>query len=349
MYASTLGNQPLSQLGQYLVAFNGPATEDQRVEFIQNLRNAPNLKHLSFDYVKWGLDDMEALLTNAPNLKVLGLTDVYFTLNPKFNIKDIEYELYNNLEILVIEKGCFCDNANSYLRYFAKKITHFKNLVINTMEDNQYEGFYDKHTRALAEFITKLSRLEYYRVHAFKFTKRIAQAMDESGMRLKKIDLGGWDFPAAGFKEFVKCDQMKYIETFATYGQSLNRIGYDYKKRNGGVLKKFAPFPNIKHLRMIQHQNEIDYCKDNLIPLKDILEYLPNLESITMDFGTLVVDYDQDEPLNTKLKHIKLIEFYVEAPSRFNKDQQDYQKQDDYRKRSLNIYKRLCCPTQRLR
>lgn len=49
-----------------------------------------------------------------------------------------------------------------------------------------------------------------------------------------------------------------------------------------------TPFSNIKHLRMIQDQNDVDNQESNRVPIKDILENLPNLESVTMDFGTLV-------------------------------------------------------------
>lgn len=130
----------------------------------------------------WNLSDMEALLTNAPNLKMLGLIHVGFTMGPKFKIKDHQYEPHTKLETLVIDKGSFCQVVDTYLKYFSKKIIHLKNSVINTMEDKKYEGFYNKHTAALAEFISKLSKLEYYRVHASKFTKKIALAIDESGM-----------------------------------------------------------------------------------------------------------------------------------------------------------------------
>lgn len=67
---------------------------------------------------------------------------------------------------------------------------------------------------------------------------------------------------------------------------------------------------------------QADISLPNVVYLDRIVEFLPNLESLEMDFGKMIVEYDSDKPRETKLKKLRLIEFQIDAVNKF-KDTKD--------------------------
>ncbi|CAO3627683.1 unnamed protein product [Mucor hiemalis] len=302
----------------------GMASGLDRIKFIKKLKVcAPNLTHLKLLYMGVDLKTMETLLKNTPNLKALSFTEVGFLESKKFDLSKVK--AHPGLETLSIREGSFCDAAKQWITYFSKKFIHLKNLCINKMEDNYYEGFCDKYDKQLVEWVSKLSKLEYYRVQAFILTKNIVKAMDQSGMQLKRIDLGRLFAVDKFFKWLANSNQKTSLETISSVGQPYGSIIYEFKN----FTSKLAEFTNLKHLTIFHDQNEIDL--PNKVPLDQFLKYIPNLETLKMDFGEYVVEYDKDEPMpDCKLKELVLIEFNFNAVNRFKDTEEGHLESWEY-------------------
>lgn len=303
----------------------GLASEVDRVRFVKKLKVcAPNLTHLKLMYMSFDFNTMETLLNSLPNLKALLLTEFSFIPTRKqFDFSKVK--AHPGLETLAIREGSFCSAADEWITYFSKKFIYLKNLCINKMEDISNLGFYDSYDKELVEWISKLSQLEYYRVQCFILSENIVKAMDQSGMQLKRIDLGRFFEVANFFKWLVNSNQKNSLETISSIGEPYDSILYEFKDFNA----RMAEFKNLKHLTIFHDQSEI--VLPNKVPLDEIIKYMPNLETLKMDFGEYIVEYDKDEPMpDCKLKELVLIEFKFNAINRFADTDEGHEESWEY-------------------
>lgn len=308
----------------------GLALDTDRVRFAQKLKVcAPNLTHLKLIYMSVTFKTMETLLDNSPNLKVLSLTEIGFIpYEKKFDFSKVK--AHPGLETLSIREGSFCSAADKWITYFSKKFIHLKNLCMNKMEDNSNVGFYDGYDKELVEWVSKLSQLEYYRVQCFILSENIVKAMDQSGMQLKRIDLGRFFEVSEFFRWLVDSNQKNSLETISSIGQPYKSILYEFKDFNS----RMAEFKNLKHLTIFHDQSNV--VLPNKVPLDELIRYIPNLETLKMDFGEYIVKYDKDEPMpDCKLKELVLIEFEFNAVNRFGDTEEGHEKSWEYLEKTV--------------
>ncbi|KAI9350437.1 hypothetical protein BD770DRAFT_394508 [Pilaira anomala] len=305
------------------IGMSGEASELERMELIPLLANAPNLTTLKLTDTMILPFQLDEALDSLPNLKVLAFRDVEF-VNNQLHDYDIEGSLKRDedikpsqLETLIISGGRFTEDAKIWLKYFSKKITNIKNLVWNLVENNRFERFFETHEHFLIQFLTKCHQLEFYRVHAFKLTAKILKAMTDAGVRLKHIDVET-TWASKRLEVFLKSEQMDFIETLSTSGSSYKSLAFEYRKTDEPhyLLKEIGKHPNIKNLRIIQSQQEVDSPISNKFPFDVVLNDMKHLQTLKMDFVSLILRYDSDEPVETSLTKIHIIEGYFLA-SRF--------------------------------
>lgn len=327
-----LNNFRCEKLQSVDVDFSGEASELDRIKLAGVMCNAPNLTDLKLQNTCIYVSHLEQMLNASPKLKVLACREVRFIseemrqygvctepdpLGPKYQIEP------SLLETLVITGGHIEGLATPWLKYFTKKIPHIKNLVWNFMENNHYERFYEKYERWLIQFVTQCRQLEFYRVYAFQLTAKILQAMYDAGIRLKKIDLE-LVYQMKAINLVLKSKQIDCIESLGTMGCSYNSLAYEFKDTANPdhILEEIGKHSNIKHLRIIQSQEEVDSPERNKFPFDVVLNDMKQLETLKMDFVCLSLDYDSDEPVDCSLTKVHVVEGYFEA-ARFKEEEEN--------------------------
>ncbi|KAI9347865.1 hypothetical protein BD770DRAFT_413477 [Pilaira anomala] len=335
--------------------------EYEELELMSLLVNAPKLTVLKLSNTLIFTFKLDEALDNLPKLKILSFRDVRFINNQLPDYDDIEGSLKRDedikpsqLETLIISNVLFVDDAKIWLTYFSKKITSIKNLVWNYVENNQSNGFFDTHEHFLIQFLTKCHQLEFYRVHAFELTSNILKAMTDAGIRLKHIDV---DAICDGLKMVLNSGQMDFIETLSISGNSYDGLAYEYRKTDEPdyILKEIGKHPNIKNLRIIQSQQEVNPPVSNKFPFDVVLNDMKHLQTLKMDFVSLILRYESDEPVvETSLTKVHLLEGYFLA-SRFcsEADLEEeyrfstaYNKNEDGQRNSLNYVKTILPKTE---
>jgi hypothetical protein len=324
-----LKTQLCSNLVVLDLGFSGYDDESKKTSFIAHLGNAPNLAILKTHWVAYSWKDMEKIHENTANLKVLSFVDCGFlpmegidmyamNLNvsmPRANVPKIDPAL--NIETLSIETGSFFDNEADWVAYFSIKYVNMKHYLTSPIEDETMVDHWTQQPFRSRQLVEKCTKLEVYKDHAFSLTKDILKAMDTSGIRLKSIDLGVYS-AAGDLKLLCKSDQKNYIESLTLSGQPYCVLADEFKPKTK-FIKELAKFPNLKHLRINENQNEVTGQDENRVPLDLILKELKELESLTMDFAVLEVSSKTKKPFDTKLKKLVLIESNLEAAAIKNK------------------------------
>jgi Leucine-rich repeat (LRR) protein len=333
-----LKTQLCSNLVVMDLGFSGYEDEFKKMSFIENLRNAPNLTILKTHWVNYNWKDVEKIHDNTPHLKAISFVDCGFqpmkdidmyalNLNvpmPGANVPKIKPAL--NIETLSIETGSFFNREANWIAYFTSKYVNMKHYLTSPMEDEAMEDYWTQQPFRSKQLVEKCTKLEVYKDHAFGLTKEVLTAMDQSGVRLKSIDLGVYN-AAGDFKLLCKSDQKNYIESLTLSGQSYCILADEFKPKTK-FIKELAKFPNLKHLRINENQNEVMGYDSNRVPLDLMLKELKQLETLTMDFALLEVSSKTKKPFNTKLKKLVLIESYLEAAA--IKDKKDWPASEEY-------------------
>jgi hypothetical protein len=146
------------------ISTSGLAKESERNKFIPKLKFAPNLTHLHIQDTSFKMKELENLLTVKPNLKVLDFTNVKFTFDLTFDMKDVQP---CQLETLIISGGDFNNNiiaVKRWLAFFGKKFIHLKNYIHDKMDDNDIvQGSFEEFGKCLGQnFLSKLTHWNFY-------------------------------------------------------------------------------------------------------------------------------------------------------------------------------------------
>lgn len=82
-----------------------------------------------------------------------------------------------------------------------------------------------------------------------------------------------------------------------------------------------------------------------IIPVEIMMEYLlKKLETLEMDFGTLVIEQDSVEPVSTTLKILRLIEFTIDAPNKYKKKEGETYNEEKSRQALTGEYLKKILP-----
>ncbi|KAI8638354.1 hypothetical protein BD408DRAFT_25925 [Parasitella parasitica] len=302
-----LSKKSCPQLQRLSLDILGIDDEEKKFVLYDYLKSCPNLKILDLNFANTTLEHMEKIHKYLPNLKTLLFRDIGF---PESRFKSTPAPAHS-METLFLDEITFLGNMDMWLVYFSQKYPNLRNLIIGKAED-MYDGqiaYEDKYEASLVKLVTGLKTLEFYSVQCLKLTSAVFDAMDRAGVRLKKIELGIYEAEDS-FPLLVKSQQITSLTSLTISGTSYESMAYGDKKK---FIQDLAKFPNLKHFRINQSKEEVDGPQSNRVPLDFMLESLRSLESMQMDFFTLEITREMEEPFDTKLKKLVIEECYVEA------------------------------------
>lgn len=320
---SLLKTQLCSNLVSLDIHFSDCEDEDKSTSFIRYLSNAPNLTILKTHWISYTYGDVEKIHENAPNLKALRFVECDFLPMKDIGMYALDLSVAVSsanvpkitpalkVETLSIDACSFSNREADWIAYFSHKYVNMKHYLISPIEDELMVRHWTQQPFRSKRLVEKCTKLQVYKDHAFGITKDILNAMDNSGVRLQSIDLGGYNV-AGAFKLLCKSDQKNYIESLTLSGQPYCNLIDEFKPKTN-FIKELANFPNLKHLRINENQEEVMGHEINHVPLDLILKELKELESLTMDFAIFEVSSKAKKPFVTKLKKLVLIESYLEA------------------------------------
>ncbi|GAN09589.1 hypothetical protein MAM1_0276d09119 [Mucor ambiguus] len=301
---SLLAHVACPQLKNLSLSLVGMDGEDLKFALYDYLKNCPKVKQLDLKFINATLEHMEQLHAHLPNLEVLSLTQVGLPLGkyqgtPKHAKK---------MKTLFLDEFICLDDLNQWLGYMSKKYPNLKNLIIGKAEDMNSDPIVYSDTNGLVKLIKQVPKLELYSNSCFKLTPAIVKALDSTGIQLKKIELAY--FAQESFKLLIKSQQIHSLTSLTISDISYGGMAYNREKK---FLKELGSIKHLKHLRINQSKEEVDGPVDNRVPLDDLLAAVPSLESLQMDFFTLVISRDTGEAFDTKLNKLVLEECYLDA------------------------------------
>ncbi|CAO3607770.1 unnamed protein product [Mucor fragilis] len=303
---SLLANVVCPQLTNLSLNLMGMEDEDMKFALYDYLENCPNVKLLDLKYINTLPEHMERINTHLPNLEVLSLTQVGLPLG-SFNTTP---KLAEKMETLFLDEFTAVYNFDQWLIYLSKKCPNLKSLIINKAEDMNNSRIVYNETKGMIKLIQQVPKLEFYSTGCFKLTPAIVKAMDSTGLQLKKIELGY--LTEESFKLLMKSQQIHTLTSLTLSDVSYESMTF---RREKTFLKNLSSIKHLKHLRINQSKAEVDNPKGNRVPLDDLLASVPSLESMQMDFFTLVIKRDSEKPFDTKVKRLVLEECYLEVPA----------------------------------
>lgn len=296
------------------------------IYIIQKLqRCAPNLTHLrlQFEYaLTFDIQRMEELLENTPNLEFLYLKYPYFA-ESTMDLNLTEIQAHPRLETLIFHEVQFEEDIDQWITYFSSKFVHLKQLCIIGLLTDPYESFYDGSSAQIAEWMSKLPKLEMYCMQAFILTESIIEAMDKSGMQLKNIDLGPYYSIGNYYKLLLNSKQKNSLESISSSGSSYRCIVNDFQD----FTVRISEFKNLKHLKIFRCYMDSNLnttahsptCYSEDFPLDQILRNAPKLETLSLNKAECVVEYDKKVPMpNCKLRELLLIDCKINAVNCFS-------------------------------
>lgn len=292
------------------------------VPIIKNLKCCtPNLTHLKllFDYDcfrtsrKLDFQTMEEILNNTPNLKVLVLVDPTFT-GPTRSSDFGKVKAHPRLKTLVILEGSFVDARNLWITYFSSKLLHLNNLCITELGMYPHEEFHVEINRQLAEWLSKLSKLQYYCMPAFILNETIVEAMDTSGMQLKRIDLGPYYAIGKCYKNLLNSNQKNSLETITSTGASYQCILNQFED----FTDRLTEFKKLKHLTIFLHSL---FIPDNNLPAH------VSSFSTEIPLDKLIKNVPM---MDCKLKELVLFNCEINAINRFEDTEDGHKKSLEY-------------------
>ncbi|KAK4509302.1 uncharacterized protein ATC70_007652 [Mucor velutinosus] len=309
---SLLANTACPQLKNLSLNLIGMDDEEMKFVLYDYLKNCPNVKLLDLKYINTTIEHMEQIHTHLPNLELLSLTQVGLPLG---NYKGIPKHA-EKLETLFIDNFTVVSDFDQWLVYMSKKYPNLKNLVIRNAENMNNDQVVYTETRGLIKLIKQVPKLEFYSTNCFKLTPAVFQAMDNTGIQLEKIELDF--FAGEAFKLLMKSQQIHTLTSLTVSNTSYEGMVCSGEKK---FLKALSNIKHLKHLRINQSKEEVDDPNSNRVPLDDLLASVPLLESMQMDFFTLVISRDTEAPFDSKVKRLVLEECHLEALAL--KDQED--------------------------
>lgn len=199
------------------------------------------------------------------------------------------------------------------------KLIHLKILcIINSIAAFPLAD--QNNQRLFTNWVSKLSNLECYHVHDFVITENVIKVMDESDMRLKRIDLWSPNHRIEHFHYLLTNSKQKNaLETITFAGtpyKSILHHFYDFTS----ILNKFT---NLKHLTISRSEicilgRRFECLLHNTVPFDQLIKSVPNLETLKLDFAECLVEYDEDVPMpNCRLKNLVLMECNFNVINRF--------------------------------
>ncbi|KAL9549230.1 hypothetical protein MBANPS3_005313 [Mucor bainieri] len=302
----------------------GMDDEEWKFALYDYLKNCPNVRLLNLKYVNTTPDHMEQIHTHLPKLEVLSLTQVGLPLG---NYKGTPKHAKKMQTLYLNEFTCVHD-FGPWLEYTSKKYPNLKNLILGQAENMCDERVVFTETRGLVKLIKQAPKLELYSNKCYKLTPAVIKALDDTGIQLKKIELA--IHAEECFKLLMKSQQIHSLTSLTISETSYGNMSYNREKK---FLKDLGNIKHLKHLRINQSKEEVDGPKSNRVPLDALLTAVPLLESMQMDFFTLVISRKTEEPFNTKLKKLVLEECYIEAAT--------LKGQDDWEEKSKALLHKL--------
>lgn len=304
---SLLANVACPQLRNLSLNMIGMEDEEAKFALYDYLENCPNVRLLDLKYLNTTIDHMEQIHDHLPNLEVLSLTQVGLPENDSDEDPPNQAE---KLETVFISDFTVVTDFDGWLLYMALKYPNLKNLVVGKAldmydEEVAFEGDYQW---GLLELVSTNSKLELFSPQCLQLPPIAFKKMDAAGIKLKKIELS--ILAEETFPLLMQSQQIHSLISLTISNTSYSSMTYRNKSKFHQDLKKIK---NLKHFRINQSKEEVNSPEDNRVPLDDLLKVLPSLESMQMDFFTLVISRKSKKPFNTKLKKLVLEEVYVEA------------------------------------
>ncbi|CAO3627675.1 unnamed protein product [Mucor hiemalis] len=300
-----------------------------KTQLIKNLKQcAPNLTHLELLFeIKFEIEIMEEMLNNSPNLLTLKITDCDFTRCTK-RIDFSKVVAHPGLKSLVVRDCEFIQTEDQWFAYFSKKFVHLKNLYICNIGDT---------------LDLDIPSIEYYSVQFPNLlTEELVKALDQSGMQLKRVDLGNHYYVGSIYKSLMNSKQKDTLETITSTGVSCQRILHQFPD----FISRLTEFTSLKHLTIFQCDKHFPFYQMNsprdqsiaynVVPLDLLIKNSPNLETLKLDFTECILEYEKDEPMpDCKLKELVLVESKINAVNRFESTVEGYTKSWDYVKNTV--------------
>lgn len=302
---SLLAHAACPRLKNLSLSLVGTDDEERKFVLYDYLKHCPNVRLLDLKYINTTVEHMEKIHTHLPNLQVLSLTQVGLPLG---NFKGSPSQHAEKMETLFLDEFTTLSDINPWLTYMSKKYRNLKNLYFGKAEDMYNERVVYTDTHGLVKLIKQLPKLEFYGTTCFKMTPAVIKAIDDTGIQLKKIELGY--FADEGFKLLMKSQQIHSLTSLTISDTSYEGMTFRGEKK---FLKALSEIKHLKHLRINQSKEEVDNPCGNRVPLDDLLASVPLLESMQMDFLTLVVKRKTKTPFDSNVKKLVLEECTVEA------------------------------------
>ncbi|KAI9267283.1 hypothetical protein EDC94DRAFT_602808 [Helicostylum pulchrum] len=259
-------------------------------ELIKHLQYVPALKYLHFEKPVLGLNDMENIHINLPNLRELQLNFVCMSFDcnartfpfknitcgdPATGVEKIDFTFYVNSFSTLHTLQRSKKTLTNWLTYISSKYTKLQDMVL---ELSNYDGVpvINDFKKPIIQIIRNTSALSYYSGQLYPITPEIMEAIDSSQGKVKEMYM----FADKNEEMETQVDyisnstQAKTLSVLTLYAWDLD-INESTTSPLSVVLTKLSlEFLNLGHLHLdfIVHYNNI----------VEILKILPSLETLTL-------------------------------------------------------------------
>ncbi|CAO3607577.1 unnamed protein product [Mucor fragilis] len=269
--------------------FNGASCSS----VVQQLANAPRLKHIDFASPNMALADLEQLHSNVPQLETLYLSGVLQQeedgLLQGNGLEEVG--IAGRLTTLWMRNMNFTGGGfgltNAWMLYIAAKYRHLDCLTIDGV--GMTRGRQDYYELRLVDIAAGCPQLTTYKVNLFPMTSRILSAMDSNQVQLKRVDLTG-DPTEDQVQHLLNSRQCLSLETITMDNTQLA------PEQLFSALEGFA---KLKHV-------EIGYKHRQSVSLDVVLQKLRYLETLKLSTWHIWLDKHAVNTTQTRLRSLIL-------------------------------------------